>query len=262
MRTAVTAPRLRRSHRMAFLLPVLAIASTMQAASGGLAAGRVPVLVELFTSEGCSSCPPADAALARLIEEQPVPGARIIALGEHVDYWDDLGWRDPYSSRVFSERQERYARRLGVSAPYTPQLVVGGRSQIVGSDSAGARAAVTAASRSPEGTIRLHLGPRANDHVVVEVEAHWRAGLEADVVLAAVEDRATTTVTGGENAGRTLTHVAIAKSLTVLGSSNGAFLGRATLEHLETLRAPRVIAFVQERGGGPVHAVGSIELSR
>src|SRR6266513_1050360 len=108
------------------------------------------VLVELFTSEGCSSCPPADAVLARLQRQQPVAGVELMVLSEHVDYWNSLGWKDPFSDARFSERQSDYGGRV-----YTPQAVVDGRTDVLGSDERAIVTAVTSAAREPHGALRL-----------------------------------------------------------------------------------------------------------
>src|ERR1044072_3572695 len=113
------------------------------------------VLVELFTSEGCSSCPPADALLERLDRAQPVAGAQIIVLSEHVDYWNHIGWADPYSSPAFSARQQQYARRFRTQGPYTPQMVVDGRTEFVGSDARSAESSIRDAFGQPKVAVRI-----------------------------------------------------------------------------------------------------------
>src|ERR1700756_199186 len=117
-------------------------------------AGDVPVLAELFTSEGCSSCSPADALLMKLDRLQPVAGAHVIVLSEHVDYWNQLGWRDPFSSAQFSQRQQRYARLIGGEV-YPPQIVIDGRELVLGSDPAAIQKAVGQAAQRPKTTVKI-----------------------------------------------------------------------------------------------------------
>src|SRR5258708_30693112 len=122
----------------------LLFAVALAIASGGLQAGPppTPVIVELFTSEGCSDCPPADVLLEKLIATQPIGGAEIIGLGQHVDYWDRLGWKDRFSSSALTNRQQLYQTRFGTESIYTPQMVVDGRTEFVGSDASAARKAI------------------------------------------------------------------------------------------------------------------------
>src|SRR5215471_7668528 len=110
---------------------------------------RKAVVVELFTSEGCSSCPPADVLLGRLRQEKLADGVYVIPLGLHVDYWNSLGWTDRFSSSAYSRRQEKYAELFGISGAYTPQMVVDGASQFTGSDASRAHQAILQAAQRP-----------------------------------------------------------------------------------------------------------------
>ena len=172
----------------------------------------VPVLAELFTSEGCNSCPPADSILEMLSREQPIPGVYVVGLSEHVTYWDGLGWRDPFGSSRFTERQNMYALRFNLDGPFTPQVVVDGAYQVVGSDTAKLRTALIDAARAPKP--RLVVGAAINAQGALVASASG-PGLQADSELlwAVTEDALTVDVTRGENANRTLRHSGVVRTL-------------------------------------------------
>lgn len=183
-------------------------------------APAAPVLVELFTAEGCSSCPPADEVLSRLIREQPVSGAYVIALGLHVDYWDELGWKDPASLHLATERQDMYSRALR-SELYTPQLVVNGRVQLLGSDAAAAQRAITEAVQHPRAQLTLAIdGEGASRTVRAQVAGvpPEAAKEKLEAFVAVTEDGLTSEVTRGENHGRTLHHDAVVRMLVSAGT--------------------------------------------
>jgi hypothetical protein len=157
------------------------------------AAPRTPVLVELFTSEGCSSCPPADVLLAQLDRFQPVPAAELIVLSEHVDYWDDIGWKDPYSSHQFSLRQSDYARRFRLDGPYTPQMIVDGDAQLVGSDQKEALRAIGNAAKMAKIPVSLSASYLQVDkslliHVDVKPIAFSSGHKSSQVLIALADD--------------------------------------------------------------------------
>ena len=197
----------------------------------------IPILIELFTSQGCSSCPPADALLQRLHETQPIAGAQLVVVSEHVDYWNNLGWRDPFSSAQFSERQGSYP----AFRTYTPQALVDGRADAVGSDRGAIETAVKGAMSDPHGIITLDRSDPARLKVRVEQLPAGHAG--ADVLVAFVEDNLTVQVERGENAGRALRHVAVARSLEKIATVEGA----AWAGEVGARGKLRAVVFVQER---------------
>lgn len=219
----------------------------------------VPVFLELFTSEGCSSCPPADAFIERMDNTQPVPGAHLIVLSEHVDYWDHLGWKDPYSSHAFTERQADYVRILHLDTAYTPQIILNG-SSVLGGDAqqvermltqaaSSARVPVTITSTTIESgsppTLRTHIG------VVATSLSH-----SADLLLALALDHAESEVLRGENGGKHLKYVAVAEEIKKVGKIER---GKDFSQDVELKLNPgfeanniRVVAFVQESGRGKI----------
>jgi hypothetical protein len=234
--------------------------------------GHAIVVAELFTSEGCSSCPPADAVLSTLVRDQPLSSVEVVALGEHVDYWDHLGWRDPYSSSVFSERQAEYALRVFASSGiYTPQLVVDGQYQAVGSDVVAVRKAIVRAASAPRASVHVEASAIDTEQIAVHVQLDLGAGPAlrepGDVVVAITQDRLVDDVERGENRGRRLTHSAVARSLTALGSVSGSETAFAADTSLPIGRqwktsGMRIIAFLQERRSRRILGAGSAILNR
>ena len=207
--------------RLAGLALSAVVAALLLPAVAAPDAARAPVVVELFTSEGCSDCPPADALLAELERTQPIAGAQIIPLEEHVDYWDHQGWRDPFSSRTFTTRQESYAERLRIASPYTPQMVIDGHWEFVGSAAQRAREAIASAAGSPHTEVKLRLEAAPSAQVmrlaiqVMPLPEEVREGQE--VWFAITEDGLASQVNAGENAGRHLQHAAVVRRLAAVG---------------------------------------------
>jgi hypothetical protein len=235
--------------------------------------GTHPVIVELFTSEGCSDCPPADRLLAQLQHTEPVPGAEIIALEEHVDYWNGHGWNDPFSSPQFTDRQYDYAHFFRLrSGPYTPQMIVDGSAQFVGSNARAALAAIAEAAESPELPVTIEQTPDSNAevgsvrlHVQVGPAASGQASDRADVLLAITEDDLSSNVTGGENAGDRLEHYGVVRALRVIGrlDATGSFAAepKLSLAHHWKRENLRVVAFVQDPRNRHVVGASVLRLS-
>jgi hypothetical protein len=220
-------------------------------------AAAAPVIVELFTSEGCSSCPPADALLSTLETEQSVKGADILALEEHVDYWNQQGWVDPFSSLEFTARQQRYAEVFAHGSAYTPQMVVDGRYELVGSRSAEAMKTISAsAAQTKAGVTVLSSGVAANGHEQWNVTVDQLGAISSEPVeiwLAITETHLHTKVDAGENAGRDLPHAAVVRQLTKIASVDGrkqqTFSATPSITFSPHWKKEnlRVVVFVQEK---------------
>jgi len=227
-------------------------------ACSGQSPAHSVALLELYTSEGCSSCPPADVLLARLDQVQPVAGAEIIALKEHVDYWNHLGWRDRFSSAKFSERQDHYAGAFGNSGVYTPQMVVDGQAEFVGSSEQRAFGAIARAAHTPKALVQLAWKQNSGKPgISLDVRADAlpvvTPGDAIEVFLAITESKLHSDVRAGENAGRSLDHAAVVRQLELIGQ---AFVRAdpAFMRHVELKLAPewkrenlRAVVFLQER---------------
>ena len=228
-----------------------------------LAVASHPVLVELFTSEGCSSCPPADALLRKLQGEHTAAGQWIIGISEHVTYWNQLGWADPFSSESFTERQSNYGDRFGLASVYTPQVVVNGAQEVLGSDEAAILRAVRLTDRPT--TVAVTIGsimPSAGGVSVTFSVAGTSSAKSAEIYAVIADDMASSHVLRGENAGRTLAHVSVARELTRVASST--FPTTLTVTLPDPPRRPdlsaagrHLILFAQKPGGGRVLAIST-----
>ena len=222
---------------------------------------RSPVVLELFTSEGCSSCPPADALLSQLDAAGEVGGAPLVAMEMHVDYWNYLGWRDPFSAEDYTQRQVRYTNWLG-TRNYTPQLVVDGQTDVLGSSRGGATAAVTAAAKKPsQAAVQLK---RQGDALMVQVSAPTKPQ-GAAVVLAITESGLSTKVLRGENGGQTLHHAPVVRVFKNLGMLRGdSYSGQVPLRLEAGWKADalRAVVMVQSESDGRILGAGVLQLNK
>ena len=217
------------------------------------------VLVELFTSEGCSSCPPADELLGHLRQDFAAQHIEVIPLGFHVDYWNSLGWKDRFSTADFSHRQEQYVRWLHVDGPYTPQLVVNGEREFVGSSADRARSTIAEAAGNEQRT-QIKIFVSNADKLNVEITSASRVEA-AGVLLALTEDNLATRVGAGENDGRVLHHAAVVRRLQLLGElQQGRFQASIPFNlHGDWKRDDiRAVVFVQDKSSGRIQGAASI----
>jgi hypothetical protein len=228
---------------------------------------RTPVLVELFTSEGCSSCPPADRTLELLASEQPFQSAEIIALSQHVDYWNRLGWTDPFSSAQFSQRQSEYADFFKRDDVYTPQMIVDGTREFVGSNMREAQKAITEAANTQKADVELSAVMEKNNVALkIKIENLPDNFESANVLLAVTEDNLASSVPRGENAGRKLTHVAVVRSLTNIANVKN---GQKSFEAAPLFQLDKnwkkenlsAVVFVQETKSRQVLGVSKIKFN-
>ena len=209
------------------------------------------ILLELFTSEGCSSCPPADRLLEELDQKQPIPGATLIVLSEHVDYWDGIGWRDRFSQKAFTDRQQAYANTIRGGDVYTPQLVVQGRVGLVGNQRGDVLHAINEEAKRDTAPLSADIVERTDKSVKLRVHGDFK---NADLVYAIAMDQATSDVRGGENSGRKLRHVAVVQKLNRIGAYKD---GSEVVIPINSA-TQRIVLFVQKPGPGEVLAAAVV----
>jgi hypothetical protein len=236
-----------------------------QATSATTMSAPSPVLVELFTSEGCSSCPPADLLFTRLVKESPIHGAEVVTLGFHVDYWDRLGWKDRFSSAAYTERQNRYAQAWNTDQIFTPQAVIDGRTAVVGSDAAKIVAAIDAAKARPHAQVALDVHAGASPTLALTVTPPAGATMSGEIWLAIAEDGLASDVKAGENANRHIEHAGVVRRLDRIGRLPGG-LAFTLADYAPKIDGSwkrgslRAVVFVQDEKTRAILGVGQARL--
>jgi len=223
------------------------------------------VIVELFTSEGCSDCPPADALLRQIDLKQTRAGQLIVGISEHVTYWNNLGWKDPFSAPEFTERQEVYASRMSPEGPYTPQMVVNGREQFVGSDVGALQRALGDEARRPHLNLSILSTTPSSSGLDVTFSIEGEMSRPLDIIAVVTDDTDQSKVLRGENGGRLLQHVSVARSLARVATVSSA--GQMSVHiafpdgfHLDGGSGHHLILFAQEKHQGGIEGAATTRL--
>jgi hypothetical protein len=244
-------------HKRIFVGIALALTMGLQAQTGVDAPPQKVVLIELFTSEGCSSCPPADALLRQVNGSRTSAGQLVVGISEHVTYWNGQGWSDPFSSQAYTERQNAYGERFHLEGVYTPQMVINGAEQIVGSDRAALLRAVMAEdAQHPRVSLRILSLNAVENTLTVNFSVSGDVPAQgADLMAVLTDDSDRSGVLGGENSGQTLAHVAVARSISRVARLRSA--GERTVQvqipaRFESTQKHHLILFAQTPGNGRV----------
>ncbi len=254
-----------RRMQMKRIIPAILVLTSLTAAAQSRPG---VVLVELFTSEGCSDCPPADQLLAQMAGKKTPAGQTIIGISEHVTYWNHLGWKDPFSAGQFTDRQAAFVNRFGLDSAYTPQIVVNGREQFVGGNHTALNAAFKSeGNEKPQINLQIASAQVTDKAVTFTYSASDLPAKGALQLLAIlVDDTDSSSVLRGENSGKQLTHAFVARSLTPLGKLAAASQQSVTLPlppsfAAEPARPRHLILIAQQGGNGPVFGADSKPLT-
>jgi hypothetical protein len=245
---------------LAGMVPLQAQVAKPPVAASDSARTPKPVLVELFTSEGCSSCPPADALLRELDGTRTSAGQLIVGISEHVTYWNSLGWSDPFSASVYTDRQNAYGAKFGLDSVYTPQMVIDGAQQVLGSDRGGVLRAIQKENAQPS-RLTLHIlstslaGPTLTVNFAMAGDGPAQG---ADVIAVLADDADRSSVLRGENSGHTLTHVSVARGIARVAKVQAGAEQTVQIPVPPSFRdshGHHLVLFIQTAGGGRVLGV-------